>query len=268
MGNELQVLHTQEVLEKDFKVYGTVEAPLFLAKDVAEWIDYNKDKVGQMLRTVDEDEKLTSPIHYSGQVREMWFLTEDGLYEVLMQSRKPIAKQFKKQVKAILKEIRKTGSYQVKQDSYMIDDPVERAKKWIIEEQQRQLLLQENIKKDEIIKIQEPKVQFADAIISSEDSISVATLAKMITQNGFEIGRDRLFEWLRDNGYLLKTDGADKNTPTQYGMSRGWFEVTEKTFTDCYGKVRIGKTTTVTGKGQKYFIRKFMDFLNIHKITG
>lgn len=268
MGNELQVLHTQEVLGNEFKVYGTVEEPLMLAKDVAEWIDYNKDKVGQMLRTVDEDEKLTSPIHYSGQVREMWFLTEDGLYEVLMQSRKPIAKQFKKQVKAILKEIRKTGSYQVKQDSYMIDDPVERAKKWIIEEQQRQLLLQENIKKDEIIKIQEPKVQFADAIISSEDSISVATLAKLITQNGFEIGRDRLFEWLRENGYLLKTEGVDKNTPTQYSMSRGWFEVTEKTFTDCYGKVRIGKTTTVTGKGQKYFIRKFMDFLNIHKITG
>lgn len=286
MGNELQVLHTQEVLGNEFKVYGTVEAPLFLAKDVAEWIDYSwtnskktARKTGQMLATIDDDEKTKATIcvlqsstpKKHGGIREnteMWFLTEDGLYEVLMQSRKPIAKQFKKQVKAILKEIRKTGSYQVNQDSYMIDDPVERAKKWITEEQQRQLLLQENIKKDEIIKIQEPKVQFADAIISSEDSISVATLAKMITQNGFEIGRDRLFEWLRDNGYLLKTDGADKNTPTQYGMSRGWFELTEKTFTDCYGKVRIGKTTTITGKGQKYFIRKFMDFLNIHKITG
>lgn len=266
MGNELQVLHTQEILGNEFKVYGTKEEPLFLAKDVATWIEHSK--VSMMLESIDEEEKLKETILTSGQNREMWFLTEDGLYEVLMQSRKPIAKQFKKQVKAILKEIRKTGSYQVKQDSYMIDDPVERAKKWIIEEQQRQLLLQENMKKDEIIKIQEPKVQFADAIISSEDSISVATLAKLITQNGFEIGRDRLFEWLRENGYLLKTDGVDKNTPTQYGMSRGWFEVTEKTFTDCYGKVRIGKTTTVTGKGQKYFIRKFMDFLNIHKITG
>lgn len=251
MGNELQVLHKQEVLGKEFKVFGTPDAPLVLAKDVAEWIGHTDPS--KMVRNVDEDEKVKNIIPTPGGPQEMQFLTEDGLYEVLMQSRKPIAKSFRKQVKNILKEIRKTGSYQVKQDSYMINDPVERAKQWIIEEQQRQLLIKENIKKDEIIKIQEPKVQFADAIISSEDSISIATLAKLITQNGFEIGRDRLFEWLRENGYLLRTDGADKNTPTQYSMTRGWFEVTEKTFTDCYGKIRIGKTTTVTGKGQKYF---------------
>lgn len=105
------MIKEQEVLGKQFRVYGTFEEPLFLAKDVADWIEYDVNKVGQMLKTVDEDEKKTSPLHYSGQVRNMWFLTEDGLYEVLMQSRKPIAKQFKKEVKSILKQIRQTGGY-------------------------------------------------------------------------------------------------------------------------------------------------------------
>lgn len=97
--NNLKIIEKREVLGKDFKIYGSIDEPLFLAKDVANWIEYNSNKVGQMLKTVDKDEKLTSPIHYSGQNREMWFLTEDGLYEVLMQSRKPIAKSFKKKVK-------------------------------------------------------------------------------------------------------------------------------------------------------------------------
>ena len=108
---ELMVIDERVVFEKNFRVYGDFENPLFLAKDVAEWIEYDKDKVGQMLNTIDNDEKMTSPIYYSGQVRNMWFVTEDGLYEILMQSRKPIAKEWKKKVKEILKEIRKTGSY-------------------------------------------------------------------------------------------------------------------------------------------------------------
>ena len=108
---ELIVIDERVVFEKKFRVYGDFENPLFLARDVAEWIEYDKEKVGQMLNTIDNDEKMTSPIYYSGQVRNMWFVTEDGLYEVLMQSRKPIAKQWKKNVKEILKEIRKTGTY-------------------------------------------------------------------------------------------------------------------------------------------------------------
>lgn len=104
---QLQVINEQVVLGKQFRIYGTFDEPLFLAKDVAEWIEYSTDKVGQMLSKIDDDEKIFSPIYYIGQVRQMWFLTEEGLYEVLMQSRKPIAKQFKKQVKAILKALRK-----------------------------------------------------------------------------------------------------------------------------------------------------------------
>ena len=101
---QLQIINQQEVLGKDFKIYGTKDNPLFLAKDVAEWIEHSKPSM--MLNSIDEEEKLKETLFTSGQNREMWFLTEDGLYEVLMQSRKPIAKQFKKQVKQLLKKLR------------------------------------------------------------------------------------------------------------------------------------------------------------------
>lgn len=107
--SQLEILTTKNVLGKEFNIYGTNYEPLFLAKDVAKFIEHSK--VSMMLDTIDEDEKLKETIFTSGQNREMWFLTEDGLYEVLMQSRKPIAKAFKKEVKKILKEIRVNGGY-------------------------------------------------------------------------------------------------------------------------------------------------------------
>lgn len=109
--NELKVLNEQEVLGKQFRVYGTAEEPLFLAKDVAEWIEYDTSSVHKMLANVDDDEKVRKNVPTLGGTQESWFLTENGLYEVLMQSRKPIAKQFKKEVKEILKTIRKHGIY-------------------------------------------------------------------------------------------------------------------------------------------------------------
>ena len=118
--NELKIIDERELLGKQLRIYGDFQNPLFLAKDVAEWIEYDKEKIGQMLNTVDNDEKIISPIHYSGQVRNMWFVTEDGLYEVLMQSRKPIAKKFKKKVKEILKDVRKYGMYATDE---LLDNP-------------------------------------------------------------------------------------------------------------------------------------------------
>ena len=109
--NEIKVINKSMLLGKEIDVYGSVDEPLFLAKDVAEWIEHTQPS--KMVETVDEDEKLMGTIFLSGQNREVWMLTEDGLYEVLMQSRKPIAKQFKKGVKEILKTIRKIGSYSV-----------------------------------------------------------------------------------------------------------------------------------------------------------
>lgn len=107
--NELQIINRQEVLGKDFKVYGTPDEPLFLAKDVAEWIEHSD--VSMMMRSVDDNEKVTNNVCTLGGNQTAWFLTEDGLYEVLMLSRKPIAKQFKAKVKEILKSIRRNGAY-------------------------------------------------------------------------------------------------------------------------------------------------------------
>ena len=138
--SNLQVINEQEVLGKNFTIYGTLEEPLFLARDVAEWIEHNNTTL--MLNSVDESEKLMYVIHKSGQNREMWFLTEDGLYEVLMQSRKPIAKEFKKQVKAILKSIRTNGGYILGQEELKPEEIVARAlivANNIIDKQQKEL---------------------------------------------------------------------------------------------------------------------------------
>lgn len=134
---ELKVFKQQEVLSKEFKIYGDIENPLFLAKDVANWIEHSR--ASEMLKSIDKEEKLMQTIFASGQNREMWFLTEDGLYEVLMQSRKPIAKQFKKEVKKILKQIRKDGYYLTK------NADVEKLEKELqIIKERNQLLSQEN----------------------------------------------------------------------------------------------------------------------------
>lgn len=111
--NQITVVHKQQLLNNTFTIYGTKEEPLFLAKDVASWIGHTD--LSRMVGLVEEDEKLKRTLYVSGQNREMWFLTEDGLYEVLMQSRKPIAKQFKKEVKHILKNIRKHGGHLTEQ---------------------------------------------------------------------------------------------------------------------------------------------------------
>lgn len=124
-NNQLQIIDEREVLGKQLRIYGDFENPLFLAKDIAEWIDYAKTgngsyDVNKMLKTVDENEKLIRKIFASGQNREMWFVTENGLYEVLMQSTKPIAKEFKKKVKEILKDVRKYGMYATDE---LLDNP-------------------------------------------------------------------------------------------------------------------------------------------------
>lgn len=110
MNNELIVVEQRDILGKDFKIYGSLDEPLFLAKDVAQWIEHSNPRM--MLNSIDDNEKVVSNVYTPGGSQESWFLTEDGLYEVLMQSRKPIAKEFKKQVKIILKTIRKTGHYE------------------------------------------------------------------------------------------------------------------------------------------------------------
>lgn len=250
----LEVINQQEVLGKDFKIYGTLEEPLFLAKDVSNWIEHNKPS--EMILNVDEDEKLKAIISHSGQKREMWFLTEDGLYEVLMQSRKPIAKAFKKEVKKILKDIRTTGGYIVGQENLSDDELLERAvmvAQRKIKERDKEIAYQ----RKQIAEMQ-PKAIFADAVSSSSNSILIRDMAKLLKQNGVDIGEKRLFEYLRNNGYLIKRPGADYNSPTQKSMELGLFEIKE-TVVAHTNDTRVHKTSKITGKGQRYFVNKFLN---------
>ncbi|EPY2306830.1 phage regulatory protein/antirepressor Ant [Clostridium sporogenes] len=136
-------------------------------------------------------------------------------------------------------------------DSYMVENPIERAKVWIKEQEEKQKLLEENEKN-------KPKVLFAEAVSVAHTSILVGDLAKLIKQNGVDIGAKRLFAWLRENGYLIKRKGTDYNMPTQYSMDLGLFEVKETSITHSDGHISISKTPKITGKGQIYFINKFM----------
>ena len=254
----LEVINQQEVLGKDFKIYGTPEEPLFLAKDVANWIEHSS--ITMMLKKIDEDEKVkVRPKQSLGLLtnnNEYWFLTEDGFYEVLMQSRKPIAKAFKKEVKKILKDIRTTGGYIVGQENLSDDELLERAvmvAQRKIKERDKEIAQQ----REQIAEMQ-PKAIFADAVSSSSNSILVRDMAKLLKQNGVDIGEKRLFEYLRNNGYLIKRPGADYNSPTQKSMELGLFEIKE-TVVAHTNDTRIHKTSKITGNGQRYFVNKFLN---------
>lgn len=173
---ELTIINEQEVLGKHFTVYGTANEPLFLAKDVAEWIEHSKPSI--MIDTVDEDEKLRETIFTSGQNREVWFLTENGLYEVLMQSRKPLAKEFKKKVKEILKSIRKNGLYAIDD---LLDNPdmAIAALQKLKEERQLRLKAQEEVaQKNQIIQELQPKATYYDLVLQNKSLVPISVIAK------------------------------------------------------------------------------------------
>lgn len=251
--NEISIINKSTLLGREINIYGTPDEPMFLAKDVAEWIEHTQPS--KMVDNIDEDEKLIGTIFLSGQKREAWLVTEDGLYEILMQSRKPIAKQFKKGVKEILKTIRHTGGY-IATNGDETDEQI--FAKAI-------LIAQEKIKnRDKVIKeLQDsrkqdaPLVTFANAIIGSQKSCLIGELAKILTQNGYKIGQNRLFEWLRTNGYL----GSKReryNIPNQQYIEKGIFELKKGIRSGNDGVIVNTITTKVTPKGQQYFILKFL----------
>lgn len=250
--NELKIFDEREVFGKQFRIYGTPEEPLFLAQDVADWIDHTNSAV--MIKSIDDDEKGLNNVYTLGGVQEMWFLTEDGLYEVLMQSRKPIAKQFKKKVKEILRDIRRHGAYLTDQkieELLISPDTIINLATQIKEEREKNKVLAEEIK------VMKPKAQFADAVDASPTASAIGDLAKLVKQNGVDIGRNRMFEDFRNWGFLHK-NGISKNMPTQKAMDMGLLEVKETVFMDSSGVQQTKFTPRVTGKGQIYFLNKYL----------
>ena len=259
LTNESEVVLMNEVKIFESKEFGKVRTieidgtPWFVAKDIAEILGYGnpRDAVQKHCKGVAKRDTPTS----SG-VQQISYINEGDMYRLIMKSKLPSAERFEKWVvEEVLPSIRKHGGYISGQDTLSDEELMARALQVAqrkIEERDK-LIEQQNRK----IELDKPKTVFADAVCTSETSILIADLAKIISQNGVKIGQNRLFEWLRNNGYLIKY-GNSKNMPTQRSMEMGLFEIKESTRQNPDCSVRICRTTKVTGKGQVYFINKFL----------
>lgn len=222
--------------------------PWFVGKDVAEVLGYAKP-LNAIAQHVDKDDSLKQGLTDSlGRQQKTIFVNESGLYALIFGSKLESAQKFKRWVTSeVLPTLRKTGQYQVKELSGQ-----ELMAKALIEAQSVLAA------KDKVIEEMKPKVVFADAVATSHTSILVGELAKILKQNGIEMGQKRLFAWLREKGYLIKRQGTDYNMPTQKAMELGLFEIKEGSYVNGSGVNITTKTPKVTGKGQQYFINKFL----------
>lgn len=252
--NEIKIFENVE-----FGAIRTVEIknePWFVGKDVAEVLGYS-NTMKAIRDHVKDNHKLAERIVLSGQTREAILIDEAGVYSLIMRSKLPTAEQFQEWVTSeVLPAIRKTGGYINGSESMSDDEIMARAL----------LMAQKTIEnnKERISQLESdndrmrPKEIFADAVAASDQTILIGDLAKLIKQNGYDIGQKRLFEWLRQNGYLIKRKGADYNSPTQRAMEMGLFRIKETSITCPDGHTKVNKTTKVTGKGQQYFLNLFL----------
>ena len=221
--------------------------PWFFAKDVCDALSVATNHVRESL---DEDEVSnlrSTEIGPEFGGKAPLIVSEAGLYSLILKSRKPEAKAFKRWIThEVIPAIRKTGGYHVPQS------PEEQMAQGLLAAQK---LLAE---KDKRIEEMRPKEIFADAVSVSKTDILIGDLAKLIKQNGHDIGQKRLFSWLREKGYLIKRKGLDWNMPTQRAMEMKLFRVKETVVTHADGHTTVSKTTKVTGKGQVYFVNKFL----------
>lgn len=255
-NNMIEIFKNEEFGE--IRVIMINNKPYFVGKDVASVLGY-KDLKHSILDHVDEEDRVNSKTQGQnapefGQ-RGTWLINESGLYSLILSSKLPTAKKFKRWVTSdVLPSIRKHGAYMTEETiEKAITNPdflIKLATELKHEKEQRKLLEEEK-------KINAPKVIFADAVSVSDTNISIGSLSKLLKQNGINVGRNRLFEWLRENKYLI-SKGSDKNMPTQRSMEQGLFEVKEGTVCTPNGEVKLTKTTMVTGKGQQYFINRIL----------
>ncbi|MEG2935551.1 MAG: phage antirepressor KilAC domain-containing protein [Clostridium sp.] len=251
--NELQVFNNPELgAVRTIIINGE---PFFLGKDIADILGYTNTP--KAIRDhVDEDDKLTERIVLAGQNREVVCINESGLYSLILSSKLPKAKEFKRWVTGeVLPSIRKHGVYLT---SETLEEVMKDPDAWIrvLTEMKNQRSQKEKLQAE--VRESKPKVIFADAVAVSDTTILIGELAKLLKGNGFDIGQNRLFERLRNEGYLIKRKGTDYNTPTQMAMDLGLFKVKETVIQHSDGHTTISKTTKVTGKGQQYFINRYL----------
>ena len=274
MENKLQVFQDAEfgqlrTVEIDGEIY-------FVGKDVAQILGYENSRKA-LIDHVDSEDKIkvpesrlqeTAPVidvtnrdGNSERQTSGWFenrltcINESGLYSLILSSKLPTAKKFKHWVTAeVLPSIRKHGAYLTTETAEKMLNNPDFAIKLLqtIKDEREKRIAAENL-----IEEQRPKVIFADAVSESDSTILVGELAKILHQNGIEIGQNRLFEWLRERGYLIKRRGSDFNMPTQFSMERKLFEIKERTINSPDGSIKTTKTPKVTGRGQIYFVNRF-----------
>lgn len=251
MTNELQIFNNPEFGE--IRTLEEGERVLFCGSDVAKALGYTNPSKALSDHCKGVTKRYTPT---KSGTQEMSFIPESDLYRLVFSSKLPTAEKFTDWVTdEILPTIRKHGAY-------MTPDVIERTltdPDYII---QLATTLKDEQQKRKALEVQaeenRPKVLFADSVAASHTSILIFDLAKILKQNGVDIGGHRLFDWMRENGYLVRRNGSDHNMPTQRSMEMGLFEVKETTVSHSDGHISVNKTPKVTGKGQQYFINLFL----------
>ena len=268
MDNQITVFASDKF--GDVRIIQIDSEPWFVGKDVAEILGYRNPNEAIQDHVDSEDKFIRSQrgremLKLFSSLKDMqeklgrqdnWFINESGVYSLIFGSKLPQAKEFKHWVThEVLPSIRKHGAYltdNALEEALTSPDFLIKLATQLKEEKEARLEAEKKIEE------QKPKVIFADAVSASKSSILIGDLAKLIRQNGVEVGQKRLFEWLRQNGWLMKS-GNSKNMPTQRGMEMKLFEVKEGSYVDSNGVNVVTKTTKVTGKGQQYFVNVFLN---------
>lgn len=252
---DIQIFNSKEF--GDVRALELNGAPWFVGKDVAEALGYGAGKslANAVSKHVDEEDKGVTEMMTPGGVQKVIIINESGLYSLVLSSKLPSAKKFKHWVTSeVLPTIRRHGAYMTEETlekAITSPDFLIKLATNLKEEKEKRLEAERQIEADR------PKVTFANAVNVSKDGMLLGMLAKLLHQNGVDIGQKRLFQWMRDKGYLMK-NGTDKNMPTQKARELGLFKVKERAIDNPDGSVRLTRTTLVTGKGQEYFINKFL----------
>lgn len=242
--NELQIFNN--AMFGNVRVLLQGDEPWFVAKDIADTLGYQNGS-RDVNRHTDEEDRTKTMLFDGNQNKETILINESGLYSLVLSSKLPNAKQFKRWVTSeVLPSLRKYGTY-----SMDIPRTLPDALKAYADE------IEQHNKTKALVEAQRPKVIFADAVSTSDTDILIGDLAKLLNQNGHNIGQNRLFERLRKEGYLISRKGNSYNTPTQKAMELGLFRIKETAITHADGRTTTNKTPNVTGKGQLYFINRY-----------
>ena len=228
---------------------------LFCGTDVAAALGYSNPRKA-LADHVDEEDKGVTKCDTLGGTQDMTVINESGLYSLVLSSKLPSAKKFRRWVTSeVLPSIRKHGAYMTPETleaAILNPDYLLKVATALKEETDKRKALESKVQADA------PKVLFADSVAASSSTVLVGELAKIMRQNGVDMGERRLFRWMRDNGYLIKRNGTDYNMPTQASMEQGLFRIKETVINHSDGHTSVSKTPKVTGKGQTFFLNKFL----------